>query len=166
MYLASLVATIGAGAALIFLFPRRMATIGGVITRAPLRWLRLGAIGAVAYVGAAALTLLLVLVVTGIPLAMAMVVALSVATLLGLAAVSLALGGRMLAWMRAPSRHPLLAFCLGAFLLVPLTVVPVVGWGVTIAAAVVGFGAVMLTRFGSEPDSTGGGGLPSMEMAG
>ncbi|MFN8532265.1 MAG: hypothetical protein U0556_01790 [Dehalococcoidia bacterium] len=151
LYLATLAATVGSGFVLLLLFPQRLGLMSSAMTSSPLRLLRLLAIGVVAYVGAAALALLLVLVVTGIPLAAALVVALSVATVLGVVAVALAIGERLTTWVRLRDRRSVVDFLVGMLVLVPLAALPLFGWAITVLTAAIGFGAILLTRFGSEP---------------
>jgi hypothetical protein len=150
LYLAALTAAVGTGFVLLLLAPGRLATTSAALTTAPVELARLAAIGAIAVLGALALTVLLVIIVTGIPLALALAAALSVALLFGFVAVASRLGSRLLSWARLPARHLGLPYLLGTLLLLPLAALPVVGWVVAGGVACLGLGAALLTRFGSD----------------
>ncbi|MCS6801733.1 MAG: hypothetical protein RMM58_11530 [Chloroflexota bacterium] len=149
LYLATVVAMVGAGSVVLLLAPERVARLSGIVSGGAARLARLLAIGLVAYVGAAALAVLLVLIVTGLPLAAALVIALSVATILGVAAVAVSLGGQLLAWARVRQRRILTDFVVGMLLLVPLAAAPLAGWLVALGIGALGLGAVLISRFGA-----------------
>ncbi|GIW08303.1 MAG: hypothetical protein KatS3mg060_3108 [Dehalococcoidia bacterium] len=150
LYLATLAAVVGSGFALLVFIPDRVARLSAALSGGPLRLARLAAIGIVASIGAAALTLLLVLIVTGLPLAAALLLALSVATMLGAVAVAVTIGGRLLSWARVRQRRAVNDFLVGMLLLAPLAALPVVGWLLTFAIAALGLGAVVMTRVGAD----------------
>lgn len=150
LYVATFVAMVGSGLVVLFLVPERVARLSSALGGGPARLARLLAIGAVAYIGAAALGVLLVLIVTGVPLAVAVAVGLSVATILGVAGLAVALGGRLLAWARLRRRRAALEFLVGMFLLAPVAAFPLVGWVLAFAMASLGLGATLITRFGTE----------------
>lgn len=148
LYLATLVAMVGSGLVVLLLAPERVAQLSSVLNGGPARLARLLAIGAVAYVGAVALGVLLVVIVTGVPLAMALAVVVSVATILGVAGLAVALGSRLLAWARLRRRRAALEFLVGMLVLAPMAAVPLVGWLFAFIMASLGLGATLITRFG------------------
>lgn len=150
LYFASLAATIGTGLVLFILFPRRLSRISTAMHGSIWHVARLAAIGIVSIVGLSSLLVLLFIVVMGIPVAVAFLAGAAVVITTGIAAVCLALGRRLSAWMRLSRRIPALDLVLGALLLLPLTLIPWAGWLLAALAAIIGLGAVVFTRFGGE----------------
>jgi hypothetical protein len=133
------------GLGMMGLFPDRMRSLEVVIAREPLAVGWRGAAGVFfAVVGA----ILLAITLIGIPAAIALMVGLSVATYVGLAAVA-AVIGVVLPVERLRDR-PVLQLAAGVATLYVASLVPGVGGLALIFAALVGLGAVVRTRLGKE----------------
>lgn len=133
------------GLGMMGLFPDRMRSLEVVIAREPLSVGWRGAAGVFfAVVGA----ILLAITLIGIPAAIALMVGLSVATYVGLAAVA-AVIGVVLPVERLRDR-PVLQLAAGVLTLYVASLVPGVGGLALLFAALVGLGAVVRTRLGKD----------------
>ena len=102
-----------------------------------------------AYLFWAAWALVLTTQLVGFPLALFLLAVLLVLTLVGLVAVSLSLGtliGRLAGWR---PHSPLWDVAAGLLVVYPLSLLPFVGWITTGVAALMGLGAILVTRFGT-----------------
>ncbi len=108
-------------------------------------------LGLLAYVGAALAVLLFTVTIIGIPIAVVLALALPVATYVGLAAAATIIGA-VLPIQELQGRE-VLQLAAGVGVLFVASLVPVAGTLVTIAAACLGFGALIRTRFAPTPPS-------------
>lgn len=125
------------------LFPAALGRVSGMIER---QSGRTAGIGALTWLAALPLTLVMALTIIGIPLSLLLLLALWAAYYLGFAAISLLAGKRILPKSPAGSFAPVAA---GAVILSLLIAFPFIGWLIRIALGLMGVGAVVLTRFGS-----------------
>ena len=150
LYVASLVALLSTSTLAMWLFPMRLGRLRQALCRSRRECLRVAAIGLLGYVVALMLGALLALMVTGIPMAVTLLIALVALTFFGLVAVGLALGRWALKRVNAGPASPLWELVAGMLILFPLSLLPFIGWPLIGLAAIFGFGAVLTTKFGSE----------------
>lgn len=131
------------GLVLMAVFPERVGALRRMIRRSPVRSVAVGVLG---FVGATVLTVVLAITIIGIPGAIVVALLAFLAVYVGLAAVSLVLGGA-LPIDRLRDR-PVLQLGAGILILYVISLLPAVGWLATVIASTIGFGAVLLTRFG------------------
>ncbi|MBI2911733.1 MAG: hypothetical protein HYY05_06290 [Chloroflexi bacterium] len=147
--LSSFAALLSASVALSFLAPGTLARLRVPLVRGPRSLARTAVVGILGYLFCGAWALLLAGHFVGLPLAVLLLAGLLLLTLVGLVAVSLSLGvalGRMGGWR---PHSPLYDLAAGLLVIFPLSVLPYVGWVTTGLAAVLGFGALLTTRFGT-----------------
>ena len=108
-------------------------------------------LGLLAYVVAALAVLLFTVTIIGIPIAVVLALTLPVATYVGLAAAATIIGA-VLPIQELQGRE-VLQLAAGVGVLFVASLVPVAGTLVTIAAACLGFGALIRTRFAPTPPS-------------
>lgn len=125
------------------LFPAALSRVSGKIER---ETGRAAGIGALTWLAALPLTLVIALTIIGIPLSLLLLLGLWAAYYLGFAAISLLAGSRILPKSPAGSFAPVAT---GAVILSLLIAFPFIGWLIRIAVGLMGVGAVVLTRFGS-----------------
>lgn len=126
------------------LFPRALARVAAKIET------QVGpsaGAGILVWLAALPLTVVAALTIIGIPLALIVLVGLWAAYHLGFAAISWLTGTRVCS---KSEEGNLGAVALGALLFSLLLAVPLLGWMIRFALALVGVGAVLLTRFGTE----------------
>jgi len=145
-WLATLVGFLVLGVFAVSLFPGPIDHIAGVMTSSAVLSVLMGLVTLVACV---ILVPLVAITIIGIPLSLALIVALVLAGVAGWAAAGLLLGSRLL---KAGSHGRAARAALGVALLVLLSRIPCVGWALTLAAVCWGLGAVVLTRFGTSRD--------------
>jgi hypothetical protein len=114
---------------------------------APRGMLRAYGAGAAAALMVAAITLLFRYTFLLIGIAPLLWLAAGLATVFGLACLSLYMGRRLA--RRLGATHPLLAALAGILLILDVALVPYLGWLFAAAAALVGLGLAAMTRFGS-----------------
>ncbi|MFQ6058668.1 MAG: polymer-forming cytoskeletal protein, partial [Anaerolineae bacterium] len=93
---------------------------------------------------------LLVIICIGIPAAVLLGLALGVAGLFGWIAIGLLVGERILEVLNVGEPLPLVAVTIGVLLISFLAAVPCIGWIVALFGGLLGLGAVILTRFGTQ----------------
>lgn len=103
--------------------------------------------GVLAWLAVLPLTIVVALTIIGIPLSLLLLLVLWAAFFLGFSAVSALAGARILTNQKPGSLVPV---ALGSIVLSVLIAFPVVGWLIRIALALVGVGAVVITRFGTQ----------------
>ncbi len=148
MVLLSLVTLLALGALTAFLVPDRLQTVRNAVMPSWRRSLILTALGIIGLGLSAALVRVLTTLVVSVvfvPVIMAVVAA---AALLGFSAVVLALGHGLRSRSGIARANPLVDLTIGVLLVFPLSLVPVAGWGMIGALAVLGLGAVIATKFG------------------
>jgi hypothetical protein len=145
----------GIGFIATLLIPTRMKLIEGEIHSSPLKAGLAGLIGAVALVP---LTVLLLITIIGIPVAATLWLIVPLAVAVGFTAVASEIGMRLPLFRGRKTQAVVLA--LGLALLLLAAQVPVAGPIAVSALGLIGFGAIVRTRFGSRP----GGPRPSGPM--
>lgn len=127
---------------LLSLVPERLSALERTLMKAPGRALALGFVA-----GIAAVVSIVVMAITiiGIPAALVVALALPIAVYLGLAAVAASLGAALP--IETLRERPIAQLASGVGVLFVLSLVPVIGSIGMFAAATIGFGAVLLTRF-------------------
>jgi hypothetical protein len=127
---------------LLSLIPERLGALERTLMTAPGRALALGLVA-----GIAAVVSILVMAITiiGIPATLVVALTLPIAVYLGLAAVAASLGAALP--IEALRERPFTQLASGVGVLFVLSLVPIIGAIGMFAAATLGFGAVLLTRF-------------------
>ena len=148
--LLSLCTLLSAGGLTLYLQPRRMRILRDALRAPWYRTLHFGLIGLLGYFLSLLVLFILVTLVTGVLFGVLLLLLLTSVTFLGLVAVSLSLGLWLKHRLALPASSPLADMSLGMLLLFPLGLIPLLGWVLVFAAASVGFGAILLTKFGSE----------------
>lgn len=132
------------------LLPHNIKNIAATVTREPLVS---GGIGLLTIIVAPIAFLLLIITILLIPVSFLGFIALSLAVLLGYIAVGFEIGQR-LAGLFKTTWHPSISAGLGSLLLALVTsftnLIPCIGWVLGFVATVVGLGAVITSRVGSE----------------
>ncbi|MBI3913995.1 MAG: polymer-forming cytoskeletal protein [Chloroflexi bacterium] len=134
------------GALTIVFFPTQTRIVGETAEKSALA--SLGA-GCVTFLAAPTLILFLVVLICTIPFAVILGFAFALAIAFGWIAIGRIVGERILAAAKAKEILPIVAVILGVFLLAVVGAVPIVGWLISLAVAMLGIGAVVLTRFGT-----------------
>lgn len=132
------------------LLPRNLKNIASIVTREPLVS---GGIGILTIIVAPVAFLLLIITILLIPVSFLGFIALSLAILLGYIAVGFEIGQR-LAELFKTAWHPSISAGLGTLLLAIVTsftnLIPCIGWVLGFVAIIIGLGAVITSRVGSE----------------
>jgi hypothetical protein len=132
------------------LLPHNIKNIASTIKREPLVS---GGIGLLTIVVVPIVLLLLIITILLIPVSVLGFIALSLAVLLGFIAVGFEIGQRMAELVKT-SWHPSISAGLGTLLLALVTssanLIPCVGWILGFVASIIGLGAVITSRVGSE----------------
>ncbi|ATB48245.1 hypothetical protein [Corallococcus macrosporus] len=127
-------------------FPARMKQLGEEVRRKPVQT---GLIGLFGLVAIAILSVVLCIIIIGIPVALVLLMATPLATALGFAAVASELGTRLPVLRGRKTQAVVLA--LGLLVLMLLGALPIVGPLITVTVAFMALGAVIRTRFGQRP---------------
>lgn len=137
------------GTMLLFLFPKRVRYASQVLRAEPAANHVFNLLlGVMAYAAGYALLRLSWLTIVGVPFIPFLVGGMWLVTMLGIVAVSFTLG--RLLFRRFGVAVPVLAEALtGLWLLFVTSMLPLLGWAAGGAAAVIGFGLLLQTRFGS-----------------
>ena len=144
--LMNMVALFALAALTLSLFPRQVHTAGEAV------YTRAGAVigwGLLAMVLAVPLALLLAFTIIGIPLILVEVLALGVAGILGYTAIARLLGEKIAAAASTEAVNPLVAIAIGVFILGVVSMIPLAGALVSLAAFILAVGAALVTRFGA-----------------
>ncbi|MCS7001654.1 MAG: hypothetical protein NZ518_02280, partial [Dehalococcoidia bacterium] len=146
LYAATLVAFLGVGVGLVALFPGHVGRVASVARFRVGRLARLLAVGTLSAVVMLLVSALLAVIVIGAPLVVAIAVGASVAVAFGMVSLAVAVGRRIGGFVRLRRDQPLAQFGLGALVLVPLTLLPWIGWIVGVTLGLLGLGAVVFQR--------------------
>ncbi len=150
-FLRSLIAAIALaalGALTVVFLPSQTHQVSQVAETSPAPSL---GVGCLTLLAAPTLITLLVILVCTIPVAVVLVFALVIGWLFGLIALGQLVGERLLQAFKAKEILPVVAVIVGVLVLTLLGAVPFIGWIITLAVALLGIGAVVLTRFGTRP---------------
>jgi cytoskeletal protein CcmA (bactofilin family) len=93
---------------------------------------------------------LLTIICIGIPAAFLLILALVAAGLFGWIAIGLLAGEKILEALKVEEPLPVVAVVIGVLLISFLSAVPCIGWIVALIVGLLGLGAVVLTRFGTQ----------------
>ncbi|MCL5950424.1 MAG: hypothetical protein M1132_01660 [Chloroflexi bacterium] len=107
-------------------------------------------VGCLTLLVAPMLTILLVIVIIGIPFAFLLLLALAVAWLFGWVALGRFVGEKVLEGFKVHGILPIVAVIVGVILLAVLGAVPILGWLISLFVGMLGLGAVILSRFGTQ----------------
>jgi len=145
----ALLLLLGTGTLTLYLVPRRVGRIAQTLEVGGVALARLFLVGLAGYVVFAALSVLAALTLFGAPVGLLLLIGAYAIIPLGLAAISLPLG-------RAAGRRfgltppgPLVDLLAGLLIIFILSLIPLLGTVLLVLLAIVGFGAVVLTRAGS-----------------
>ncbi len=133
-----------------YLAPQRLRVVRDAVTVSWQQRVRLGSVGLLAHLSGLLLTVVLTTLVIGIPIAALLLLVLVLGVFLGLVAVSLAIGGWLTVRLNLAARNPVVHMTVGMLLLFPLGLVPLLGWALVLIISSLGFGAILVTKFGSE----------------
>jgi hypothetical protein len=142
------VVLVALGLIVVALWPKPTELVGQVALAQVIPSLGVGFLTAIV---ASILLPLLVVICIGIPAAVLLGLALGIAWLFGWLAIGLLIGQKVLAAIQKREVAPMPAVALGVFLLTIITWVPCLGWLLGLLASLWGLGAVVLTRFGTQP---------------
>ncbi len=132
------------GALVLVLFPRRVTTVGASLTANPWKAVLAGFLGLIL---TPIVAVLLIATIIGIPLLPVAILLLVAAGILGFTSLALWIGKR-LPLRGEPSG--MLQLALGTAIVVLITAIPVLGGMACFAAALLTFGAVLRSRFGTQ----------------
>jgi hypothetical protein len=144
--LAEFVVYFALGLLILALFPRRMEVVASSFTAHPWKAVFTGLLGLVLL---PILMVLLVATIIGIPLVPVAAILAVAAGVLGFAALAFFVG-RALPLKLADRGSQVLQLAIGTAVVVLATSIPLLGWMAWVAALLLGFGAVLRTRFGSQ----------------
>jgi hypothetical protein len=147
--IASLLLLLGVGTLTLYLLPRRVGRIAQALEGGGVALARLFLVGVAGYIVLAALSVLGAITLFGAPAGLLLLVLAYALVPLGLAAISLPLGravGRRCGLQRS---LPLVDLLAGLLILFILSLIPLLGPLLLLGLAILGFGAVVLTRAGS-----------------
>jgi len=161
VHMASLLTLILGGLLALFLVPARLGRVAGTLRGRWNRRVRLGLLGVAGGLIVVATSILSVFTSVGIPIWLLVSTLGLVAVVLGLAAVSLPLGRWIGYRAGLPEQPALVDLLAGLLILFILNLLPFVGGLLLLLAALLGLGAVLQTRAGSERPWTFG--LPDLE---
>ena len=136
------------GALVLVFLPAQTQQVSTTAAQSALRSL---GVGCLTWLLAPPLMLLFIVTCLGIPLAAILGVLLVAAVLFGWIAVSLFLGEKLLRAFKTVTIVPIVAMIVGLLILWLLTELPILGGLISIFVASLALGAVVLTRFGTQP---------------
>ena len=130
---------------LLLVFPRQLQTTGATVARRPLETLAVGCGGTIAGL---AIAIVLVITVIGIPVSLAVIVAMTAGWLFGWAAIFVTTGQRVLRALHGP-RHLIPGLLIGALLVGILANIPGLGVVVILVGGSLALGAAIYSRLGT-----------------
>ncbi|HOK54597.1 MAG TPA: hypothetical protein PKV43_09030, partial [Armatimonadota bacterium] len=126
--------------------PGRTETLAQSVAERPLASFGVGLLG---FLLILPVTLLLIITIIGIPLVFVLFLAIAAGLILGLVGLGLFVGQRVTTAIQRPVASIALAAGLGVLLIDLVCIIPVVGGLIWFIATAIGFGAVILTGFGT-----------------
>ncbi|MFX1355540.1 MAG: polymer-forming cytoskeletal protein [Promethearchaeota archaeon] len=134
------------GILVVAFLPRHTETVAETMVKAPWHSLAIGAAASIAVpVGATVLAVTICL----IPVSASVLLVAGIALLLGWIAAGLLLGVKVLRALTRKDPNHVAAVAVGILLLAVISLIPCVGWAVTLIATVCGLGAVIYSLFGT-----------------
>lgn len=134
-------------AALTFtLFPRQVKKVGEAVTE------RTGPVvgwGILAAALAVPLMIVLAITIIGIPLILVEIFFLAAAAILGYTGIASLIGERVVGVSSSASMNPFGSLAIGVLIIGLVSLIPVLGWLVSVAVFVLAIGAALVTRFGT-----------------
>lgn len=149
-FIAGLIASLVIGLISAHFLPGQMQNQSEAIGRAPLQVFGWGILAAIIFIP---LCILLGITILGIPLIPFLMLAYIYAGFVGLIACSLLLGKNLAAGLRLGSPGMIGSLVIGIVVIALVRLIPVLGEIVTVIVVLLGFGAVVITRFGASPVS-------------
>lgn len=147
--LASLLLLLGVATLILYLMPRRVGRIAQALDGGGVGLARLFLVGLAGYIVFAALSVLGAITLFGAPVGLLLLVVAYAIVPLGLAAISLPLGRAAARRFGVGEAKPLVDLLAGLLIIFILSLIPLLGILLMGVLAVLGFGAVVLTRAGS-----------------
>ncbi len=144
--LSSMIILFALSALIYTLFPKQVKNIGETITKQASSAVMFGIL---ALVLALPVMFLLLITIIGIPLILVVILALAVAWILGYAGIVALIGGRVLEAAKVENENPILNILVGVVLLGMISFVPILGFLVSLAVAIVAVGSALSSRFGT-----------------
>jgi hypothetical protein len=135
-----------------FVFSRRLRLVRNVLVREPRRVPLLVLFGVVGFALLALIVSLIYLNSTTSALLLVITPAASLSILMSLVVVEAFIGGVIARMFRCTGSSMLFDLLLGVIVLFAASIIPYAGWGIVAFASVLGFGALLYTRFGAEDE--------------
>jgi hypothetical protein len=146
---AALLLLLGTGTLTLYLVPRRVGRIAQALEAGGVALARLFLVGLAGYIVFAAVSVLAAITLFGAPVGLLLLIMAYAVVPLGLAAISLPLGRATGRRFGLTQPGPLVDLLAGLLIIFILSLIPLLGTVLLVLLAIVGFGAVVLTRAGS-----------------
>ncbi len=146
--LVATLALIALGALVLVFLPTQTQQVAATAERAALPSL---GVGCLTFLVVPSLIILFVITCLGIPLGVILGIAFGAAVLLGWIAIGMIVGDRLLRALKTTTIVPMLAMLVGLLVLWIITQLPILGGLIGLFVATLALGAVVLTRFGTQP---------------
>ncbi len=127
------------------LFPQQVKTAGSAVSMKAGPVIGLGILAAVL---AIPLMVLLAITIIGIPLIIVEIIILAVAVILGYTGIAHLVGSRVIGAASSNPANPLVAIALGVLLIGLISMIPLLGFLVSLAVYILAIGAALVTGFG------------------
>jgi hypothetical protein len=147
--MAGLLLLLAAGTLTLYLLPRRVGRIAQALEIGGVALARLFLVGLAGYIVLGAVSVLAAITLFGAPVGLLLLMLAYAVVPLGLAAISLPLGRAAGRRFGLRAANPLVDLLAGLLIIFILSLVPLLGPVLLVGLAVLGFGAVVLTRAGS-----------------
>jgi hypothetical protein len=147
---ADLILLLAGGVLTLFLLPRRLGCIAAALRGGGLSVIRLALVGLAGYIILGALSVLAASTILGIAAGFFLIAVIYGITVVGLAAVSLPLGRWVARRAGLPRQSPLVDLLAGLLVVFILSTLPFLGPAAVVVLAIIGCGAILQTRAGSD----------------
>ncbi len=148
LYFLTAVGFAALGVLILVFLPAQVKQIGEVAEQSALPSL---GVGCLTWLVVPPLIVLFIITCLGIPLSMILGILLVAAAVLGWIALSVVVGNRLLDALKAQTIAPIVAMLVGLLVLWLITAIPLLGELIRLFALALAVGAVVLTRFGTQP---------------
>lgn len=142
-----LVSWLALGAFLMLFFAKQVSRLAEKVDQRPGYYFLIGLVG---YLLFPPLLVLMVITIVGIPLALILILMVILGTLFGQLAVARSLGERVIQRFSWKYDTEMSRVLIGLVMIFLVTLIPVIGWVFFFATACIGFGTVLMNRFGIE----------------